>query len=109
MRLEVIEVDGDPRGLVCWQFSEGALEVLLVRATTGRGETTIGRHLLGLIRDQAVASDYETIHIVDPHPSRSVKRSFRDEGFAATPDSGLIATRSRATERPPSCVSGPPR
>jgi ribosomal protein S18 acetylase RimI-like enzyme len=91
VRLEVIEVDDNPRGLVCWQFSERALDVLLVRATAGRGETTIGRHLLGLIRDQAVASDYETIRIVDPHPSRSVQRSFRDEGFAATPDSGLIA------------------
>ena len=91
MHLEVVEVDGDPRGLVCWQSNKGALEVLLVRATTGRGETTIGRHLLGLIRDQAVASDSETIRIVDPHPSRSVQRSFRDEGFAATPDGGLIA------------------
>jgi GNAT superfamily N-acetyltransferase len=91
VHLEIIEVDSDPRGLVCWQVGQAALEVLLVRATAGRGETTIGRHLLGLLRDQAVASDTETIRITDPHPSSSVRRSLRDEGFAAMPDGGLIA------------------
>jgi ribosomal protein S18 acetylase RimI-like enzyme/predicted nucleic acid-binding protein len=91
VRLEVIEVDGSPRGLVCWRIGQTALEVLLVRATAGRGETTIGRHLLGLIRDQAVASGSETIRILDPHPSPSVQRSFRDEGFAALSDDVVTA------------------
>jgi ribosomal protein S18 acetylase RimI-like enzyme len=91
VHLEIIEVDDDPRGLVCWQVGQTALEVLLVRATAGRGETTIGRHLLGLLRDQAVASDSETIRIIDPHPSHSVQRSLRDEGFAAMPDGGVVA------------------
>ena len=82
VRLEVIEVDGEPRGLVAWQAGEDALEVLLIRATAGLGETTIGRHLLGLVRETAMASRLQTIRIVDNHPSSTVARSFRDEGFA---------------------------
>jgi predicted transcriptional regulator len=83
VRLEVIEVDDDPRGLVAWQLDTNALEVLLVRATAGLGETTIGRHLLGLMRDRAVAAGASAIRIVDSRPSSTVGRSFRDEGFAS--------------------------
>lgn len=83
VRLEVIEVAGEPRGLVAWEVTRDALEVLLIRATPGIGETTIGRHLLGLLRDQAIMSGRETIRIQDEHPSATVARSFRDEGFAS--------------------------
>lgn len=84
--LELIEVDGDPRGLVGWELIDGSLNVTLLRVTTGRGETTIGRHLLGLLREQALASGVEAILVVDPFPSGAVQRSFRDEGFASAPD-----------------------
>jgi predicted transcriptional regulator len=86
IRLEIVDVDGAPRGLVAWQAGEDALEVPLVRATAGIGETTIGRHLLGLVRDSAVASRLQTIRISDAGPSAAVARSFRDEGFAARDD-----------------------
>ena len=82
VRLEIVEVDGEPRGLVAWEVGKNALEVRLIRATAGLGETTIGRHLLGLVRDLAVASRLQTIRVVDTHPSATVARSFRDEGFA---------------------------
>lgn len=82
-RLEIVEVDGEPRGLVAWRLGDDALDVLLVRATAGLGETTIGRHLLGLMRDSATASGMQTVRIADRYPSTTVARSFRDEGFAA--------------------------
>ncbi len=89
-RLELIEVDGIPRGLICCEGLDGVLLVSLLRATAGRGETTIGRHLLGLLRDAALASGAEVVRVVDPTPSASVKRSFRDEGFASGP-AGVVA------------------
>jgi GNAT superfamily N-acetyltransferase len=82
VRLEMIEVNNEPRGLVAWEMATDALEVILLRASTGIGETTIGRHLLGLLRDEAIAGGRETIRIVDARPSATVTRSFRDEGFA---------------------------
>jgi ribosomal protein S18 acetylase RimI-like enzyme len=82
VRMEVIEVDDEPRGLVVWQVTQGALEVLLLRATSGLGETTIGRHLLGRLRDHAIAAGNTTIRVVDKRISAVVARSFRDEGFA---------------------------
>ena len=91
VRLEVIEVDGGPRGLVCWRLRRGILEVLLVRVRSGRGETTIGRHLLGLVRDEAVSSGSTAIHILDRRPSPGVLRSFRDEGFAADEQDRIVA------------------
>jgi predicted nucleic acid-binding protein len=91
VRLEVIEVDGVPRGLVAWELSTDALDVLLLRATTGIGETTIGRHLLGLLRDEATACGRETIRVLDDRPSATVTRSFRDEGFAVGPDGNVVA------------------
>ncbi|MEJ7784853.1 MAG: hypothetical protein WKF96_08620, partial [Solirubrobacteraceae bacterium] len=84
VRLETVTVDGDPRGLVAWRVRGNEIEVLLVRATTGIGETTIGRHLLGRLRDLAIGSAIETIRIIDRHASSTVSRSFRDEGFAAS-------------------------
>lgn len=91
VRLEVIEVDGDLRGLVAWELTPTALDVLLLRATTGIGETTIGRHLLGLLRDEATACGRETIRVVDDRPSATVTRSFRDEGFAVGPNGTVVA------------------
>ena len=91
VRLEVIEVDGEPRGLVAWELTEQSLDVLLLRATTGIGETTIGRHLLGLLRDEAIANKRETICVVDARPSSTVTRSYRDEGFATTTTGGVVA------------------
>jgi ribosomal protein S18 acetylase RimI-like enzyme/predicted transcriptional regulator len=97
-RLEVIEVDQEPRGLVSWRVSPDSLDVMLIRATTGRGETTIGRHLLALVRDQAIATAVETIRIVDAHAPAIVQRSFRDEGFAAAGDAVVAhALRGRGT------------
>lgn len=86
VRLEVIEVDGQPRGLVASERDGDALQVIVLRGTAGRGETTIGRQLLGLLRDRAVASGADIIRITDPLPSATVRRSFRDEGFAAARD-----------------------
>lgn len=91
VRLELIEVDGGPRGLVCWQVDEGTLDVLLIRVRSGRGETTIGRHLLGLVRDAAIATQSETICVLDRRPSPGVDRNFRDEGFAADGDGRVVA------------------
>ena len=91
VRLEVIEVDNEPRGLVAWRMTTGALEVLLLRATTGIGETTIGRHLLGLLRDEAIANRRENVRVLDEHPSATVTRSFRDEGFGTTRDGAVVA------------------
>ena len=91
VRLEVIEVDDEPRGLVAWETTTDALDVLLLRATTGIGETTIGRHLLGLLRDEAIAGARETIRILDDRPSATVTRSFRDEGFATTREGTVVA------------------
>jgi predicted GNAT family acetyltransferase len=90
VRLELIEVDGQPRGLVASELTIDALRVLLLRATAGRGETTIGRQLLALVRDKAAASGAEVIRVTDAVPSAVVRRSFRDEGFASTPD-GVVA------------------
>ncbi len=87
----MIEVDDEPRGLVAWELASDALEVLLLRATTGIGETTIGRHLLGLLRDEAIAGRRETIRVVDERPSAAITRSFRDEGFATAPDGTVVA------------------
>jgi hypothetical protein len=91
VRLEVIEVDHEPRGLVAWEMTDDALEVRLLRATTGIGETTIGRHLLGLLRDEAIANGRETIRVTDAYPSATVSRSFRDEGFATTGEGTIVA------------------
>jgi GNAT superfamily N-acetyltransferase len=82
-RLELIDVDGEPRGLVSWRVTAVGLQVGLIRATTGRGETTIARHLLAMVRDQAVAVGAETITITDHSVTAAVQRSYRDEGFAA--------------------------
>jgi hypothetical protein len=91
VRLEIIEVDGQPRGLVAWKLRADILEVFLLRATAGVGETTIGRHLLGLLRDEAIANSRETVRVADEHPSAAVTRSFRDEGFATSQDGGVVA------------------
>ncbi len=89
--LEIIEVDAEPRGLVAWEIAADTVEVHLLRASNGLGETTIGRHLLGLLRDEAIAAGCETIHVADDHPSATVTRSFRDEGFGTSQDGALIA------------------
>jgi hypothetical protein len=97
-RLEVIEVDHELRGLVSWEISRDSLDVLLIRATTGRGETTIGRHLLAMVRDQAIVTGVETIRVLGanvPVPSNVA---------SATKASPRLAqpwwhTRSRVTAR----------
>jgi len=94
VRMEVIEVDSEPRGLVAWQLSGDAFEVLLLRATSGLGETTIGRHLLGRMRDSAIAAGVATIRITDENTSSVVARSFRDEGFAK--DGGTVVAHAFA-------------
>lgn len=89
VHLEVIEVDQAPRGLVCWQVEADALNVRLARVKGGPGATTIGRQLLGLVRDHSVRSGLQTIRITDASPSASVQRSFRDEGFAIESDTPI--------------------
>lgn len=97
-RLELIDVDGEPRGLVSWRPTAAGLEIGLIRATTGRGETTIARHLLAMVRDEAVAAGAETITITDPSVPAAVERSYRDEGFAARGEVVLAhALRGRGT------------
>lgn len=90
-RLQLIEVMGVPRGLVCWREVDDALEVVLIRATLGPAETTIGRHLLALVRDEAIAARVPTIRIIDTHPSSSVKSSLRDEGFSGVDNGTVVA------------------
>lgn len=89
--LELIEVDGSPRGLICWQQGEQRVEVLLARVTAGPAEGTIGRHLLAMVRDDAIRSGRETIRVLDKHPSPGVQASFRDEGFALADDGVVVA------------------
>ena len=81
--LETIEVDGQPRALLAWKEQPDELLVELLRVSGGVGETTIGRHMLGLLREEALKSGRQTIRIVDEHPSPPATRSFRDEGFSA--------------------------
>jgi hypothetical protein len=75
--LELVEVNREPRGLLGWE-ANGELSVTLLRVTAGRGATTIGRHLLGLVRSHAVAAGKETIRVLDPSPSAFAQDSFRD-------------------------------
>jgi hypothetical protein len=89
--LELIEVDGSPRGLVCWRKEDQHVEVLLARVTAGPAEGTIGRHLLAMVREDAIQSGRETIRLLDEHPSPGVQASFRDEGFALTGDGAVVA------------------
>lgn len=91
IRLELIEVDGCPRGLVCWRQDSDALGVLLARVITGPAEGTIGRHLLAVVRDEAIRARIPTIRLLDEHPSPAVQGSFRDEGFAVADDGTVVA------------------
>jgi predicted GNAT family acetyltransferase len=84
-RIELVEVDGIRRGLVCWLRTNDGIDVLAARVTAGSGEPTIGRHLLAMVRDKAIAEGVPTIRIRDEHPSPGVQGSFRDEGFALAP------------------------
>jgi predicted nucleic acid-binding protein len=86
VRLQVVEIDDEARGLVAWEPTASELRVPLIRAPGGRASTTVGRHLLGLLRDEAVAVGVETIRITDAFPSAAVRSSFRDEGFTAVDD-----------------------
>ena len=61
VRLEVIEVDDEPRGLVAWELTADALDVLLLRATTGIGET----------RSAAISSAYSATRRSRPTARRS--------------------------------------
>jgi predicted GNAT family acetyltransferase len=91
VHLELIEVDGERRGLLCWELIDGCIRVDVLRVTPGRGESTIGRHLLGLCRDEAVTLGAELIELHDATPSAGVARSFRDEGFARDADGRIAA------------------
>lgn len=81
-RIELVEVDDERRGLICWQQLDDRIDVLAARVTTGPAESTIGRHLLALVREEAIDAGIESIRILDAHPSPGVEGSFRDEGFA---------------------------
>lgn len=97
--IELIEVGDERRGLICWHRHDDHLDVLAARVTAGPAEATIGRHLLALVRDEAVDASIETIRILDAHPSPAVEGSFRDEGFASTGTPSTISQHndSRAT------------
>lgn len=90
-RLEVIEVAGELRGLACWVVTAGSLDVLLARVTSGVAESTIGRHLLAMMRDEAVGAEVEMVRVLDERPSRAVESSFRDEGFALNDRDEIVA------------------
>jgi hypothetical protein len=89
--LDLVEVDGRARALSCWEIRDGELQALILRVTSGHGETTLGRHLLGRLREHAVASRIETIRVLDGSPSVSVQRTFSDEGFAVGPGDVVFA------------------
>jgi hypothetical protein len=91
VRLELIEIDGARRGLLCWQESAASIDVLLARVVGGTAEPTLGRHLLAMARDEAISAQRETIRLLDEHTSTAVRASFRDEGFAAATDRTSVA------------------
>jgi GNAT superfamily N-acetyltransferase/predicted transcriptional regulator len=90
--LHVVEVDGMPHGLLCWRLAPDALQVPILRVRPGRGESTIGRHLLAMLREQALDAAVERIEVSDPHVSAGAQRGFRDEGFASSGAEGVLAT-----------------
>ena len=59
--------------------------------TSGVSEATIGRHLLAMMRDEAVKAGVPTVRVLDERPSRAVESSFRDEGFALNTRNEVVA------------------
>jgi len=90
VHLQLVEVDGDPRGLISFEATETELRSGLVRTVTGRGEPVIARHLVSKLRDEAIMRGLSTVRIVDRLASPAVRRSMPDEGFFET-SNGLVA------------------
>jgi ribosomal protein S18 acetylase RimI-like enzyme len=86
VRLEVIEVANQPRGLLASEMTSSSLVAPLVRVTAGKAESTLGRQILGLLRDRAVRQEISEVVITDRYPSAAVRRSLRDEGFSIGDD-----------------------
>ncbi|MHB8463746.1 MAG: GNAT family N-acetyltransferase [Acidimicrobiales bacterium] len=79
--LQIIEVDGEPRGLASCESDVGGLRVGLARVTHGRGESVLGRQLLAKLRRDAASRHLDAVIIADRAMPSQVRRSLRDEGF----------------------------
>lgn len=86
VRLQLIEVDGEPRALMGTEKAPPHLSVLLARTSSGKGETTLARHLLAALRDSATASKIQHVRVVDHLASSAVLASYQAEGFALSAD-----------------------
>ena len=81
VRLQLVEVDREPRGLLGFEHHGDSLVVPLVRVSNGVGAPTISRHLLAVLRDEAVGTSARRIEVLDEMASRPVVQSYTEEGF----------------------------
>lgn len=88
--LQVLEIEGNPRGLLCYMLQPATVTIELARVTSGRAEFVLGRFMLKLIRKIAVASGRSRIVITDDRLSSALLRDVRSEGFEKI-DGGYIA------------------
>lgn len=86
VRLQLVEVDGDPRGLLGFERRSDSLVVPLVRVSKGVGAPTISRHLLAVLRDEAVGMGARRIDVLDEMTSRPIVQSYPEEGFFLVDD-----------------------
>lgn len=91
VRLQLLEVDADPRGLLGFELKNGALSVLFARVSRGVGDTTIARHLLATLRDEAVDANLQRVRVHDTNASSTVVLSYPDEGFFVEDDQSASA------------------
>ncbi|MEX1141103.1 MAG: GNAT family N-acetyltransferase [Thermoleophilaceae bacterium] len=83
VRLQLVEVDSQPRGLLGFEHSRGTTFVRFVRVSRGVGDTTVARHLLAMIRNEAATSGSSRIVVQDTAVPTAISRSYADEGFFA--------------------------
>jgi GNAT superfamily N-acetyltransferase len=81
VRLQLVEIDGEPRGLLGLEHRGDSLVVPLVRVSNGVGAPTISRHLLAVLRDEAIGLGARRVDVLDEMASRPVIQSYAEEGF----------------------------
>jgi len=90
VHLQSIEIDGVPRGLLCYLLTDAGLRAELVRVSPGKGEYVLGRSLLRKLREETMARHLNTLRVVDRFPSPAVRRSMHSEGLEQV-DDGYLA------------------
>jgi ribosomal protein S18 acetylase RimI-like enzyme len=88
--LQVVEVDGTPRALLCTEREGEVARVLVARVAGGRGEMVLARHLLAKVRADALAGAATIVHVVDQRLSRQLRSQLSDEGFVPA-ETGHVA------------------